>query len=1369
LGFVYAARKRYEEAIGQYRKAIKLGLDTAEIHVSLGNAYLGLNKPDEALTEFETATRYAPELITALNGAGQACAVKKDFDKAITQYEKAVKLNDPSPFIPLAEIYETKQQYPEALNQLARAFELDPRNRHVHQGIARILSRVMQKEDWLHRFQEIVNRIGQPEVFHQWGQSLLQIGQRDSAVDLFLKAVETTQSWHGDDSLLFDLARALSDRDMSLELNPVHKIIADKNNALAHARWAEALHGVGRIHEALNQSRLALQLAPADRALYQALEPMLWTRNGLDELSIMRMSEIIESLCNPIACKHWGHILYAQEAYDEAVTHIRHALGGEDAAQLQSLLGDIYLLQGKYDQAVDTYKLALQTMENPKLSIGLARSFLAQGDFHNAIVHFTDAIRLWSQGQSIEDISWWDNASDDLSRTLQQLPAQSECMRQIEDALDAAEVPWLVKEWARALQDMKKTDQALDFLERALTKDPSYKPAHEALRDLAEAVSQKPHIIDRLNSLVQQCEKAEAHHEWGNTLLQLEKPQQAVDVFEHAIPLAPDNPSLLLDSAEAYQKCGRHEDAITQYENAIKQDPVLYDAYERWSKALHDIEKHSGVIALLSQILEGVEQVVPRLPSSHEPDKLFLRRDDKPPTTDWDDIRNAKRQQEKRSETLCRHIERNLDGDAEASRICINYGDELLDQKQFTKSLRLYRHIARLDPQNHSAFHNSGVAHENLREYETAIQKYGQAIGVRPNSFLSYCGIARCHLAQQKYDLADTAFQEAFAKDDFRYARDEIHAYDAWASALSENKKYHEALHKCQSAIESDPNAFWPHFRMGYIYSDMMRYKEAFEAYEQAIGADGDHPYPHHNMGYILERQGRYPSARKKWAETCSLYQRGITKALTSWDSDHCKNYGIVLATVYRDLKSAELLFRAGLALSPDDAELYSRLADLYQEKKRDATSEDEKSSAHWEAYDSFICAEQILKKRLIASPDTGTKLDLAELYLLMDVTEEVDHYLKEALKSDRHSARVYNIFGQLCTRTGEYKDAVKYFRSSLNRDSDDLTVRAALAQAYLKSDALDDATKEYEDVLDVVPLHVEALLGLGETYLSLAEKAGTKSGGAEDQYVVSIDYLTRAIIASESEEGAKTYSKSERARMYYLRGLANVQMYEASKPRWERRKMLTQAKKDFQKICDDLDPSHQKANRAIERINSEKSPFSPISKVERCGPWLVVGLSFLIFAVAQFGVIIGRPVMNEHVALKEQSLDALKSLDMSQNVLTKVGSIRDIPFRNVESLLSRIEETVGKKDFPSVKDLIERHVARLETAMDFEKIDLGSYAALTFGSLLFMIAGAYLPQLTSFKVAGLQLDKSSSQPIETVHSLGIELESTSKTPRKSR
>jgi len=49
-----------------------------------------------------------------------------------------------------------------------------------------------------------------------------------------------------------------------------------------------------------------------------------------------------------------------------------------------------------------------------------------------------------------------------------------------------------------------------------------------------------------------------------------------------------------------------------------------------------------------------------------------------------------------------------------------------------------------------------------------------------------------------------------------------------------------------------------------------------------------------------------------------------------------------------------------------------------------------------------------------------------------------------------------------------------------------------------------------------------------------------------------------------------------------------------------------------------------------------------------------------------------------------------------------------------------------------------------------------GYYALLSFGSLIFMIAGLYLPQILKLKVAGIELEKSSVDQITTAGSLGI-------------
>ncbi len=121
----------------------------------------------------------------------------------------------------MGEIYETKQQSREALIQLERAFELDPTFPEVNESITRILSRLGQKEDCLNRLQEVVNRINRSNVFCQWGQTLLQLGRPEAAIGQFLNAVDRRELWDEDDSLLSDLAGALSDRDASIQLDRV--------------------------------------------------------------------------------------------------------------------------------------------------------------------------------------------------------------------------------------------------------------------------------------------------------------------------------------------------------------------------------------------------------------------------------------------------------------------------------------------------------------------------------------------------------------------------------------------------------------------------------------------------------------------------------------------------------------------------------------------------------------------------------------------------------------------------------------------------------------------------------------------------------------------------------------------------------------------------------------------------------------------------------------------------------------------------------------------------------------------------------------------------------------------------------------------
>ena len=60
-GNIYLKKKRYHEAIEQYRQALRLDPDTAIIHAALGWAYYNVGMIDAAIAEGEEVIRLEPD------------------------------------------------------------------------------------------------------------------------------------------------------------------------------------------------------------------------------------------------------------------------------------------------------------------------------------------------------------------------------------------------------------------------------------------------------------------------------------------------------------------------------------------------------------------------------------------------------------------------------------------------------------------------------------------------------------------------------------------------------------------------------------------------------------------------------------------------------------------------------------------------------------------------------------------------------------------------------------------------------------------------------------------------------------------------------------------------------------------------------------------------------------------------------------------------------------------------------------------------------------------------------------------------------------------------------------------------------------
>lgn len=125
----FSERKKYDDAVPAWRKALALDPDDPRAHDNLGVALAETGKIDEAIAEYRKSLDLNSGSSHTHNNLGTALAEKGVLDEAFQHFEKAVELNpdNASAQINLGNVLSLKKdQLNEALSHLRRGVELDP-------------------------------------------------------------------------------------------------------------------------------------------------------------------------------------------------------------------------------------------------------------------------------------------------------------------------------------------------------------------------------------------------------------------------------------------------------------------------------------------------------------------------------------------------------------------------------------------------------------------------------------------------------------------------------------------------------------------------------------------------------------------------------------------------------------------------------------------------------------------------------------------------------------------------------------------------------------------------------------------------------------------------------------------------------------------------------------------------------------------------------------------------------------------------------------------------------------------------------------------------------------------------------------------
>ena len=431
LGNLCTKIMRNDEAMLAFQKALEHNQKDPVAWCGLGNVYYKIGYIDDAITAYRKAIEYAPTLAHPWNGLGDAyTSVGRDVD-AIAAYQKAIEANRQFvlPWLHLADIYCRQGRNRDSIKAFQRALQVDAKNCHVWNELGLMYLKIASYEEAVQAF----SKASQADRGFAWAYSNLalayaNLGNHERAIALCHKSLE-----------LFT-----EDSDKAVAWNQLanfHRTVSDYENAIQAYKMADRLSG----HIAIN--RVADELEPAigskadsqpeaiavastpeplpetTRAVTRASDSTapVWLfqnkRAAQSESISARPSEDspAEALMQTLASQYSHPVTEAFPVAEteERTNQLDFLNDGEEMAEstnptVWNEKGNIHFQNGAYEDAIRAYNKAIELDRSFGWPYSnLALTYLTLGKFAEAILLYQRSASLLST--NVEQATTWNS------------------------------------------------------------------------------------------------------------------------------------------------------------------------------------------------------------------------------------------------------------------------------------------------------------------------------------------------------------------------------------------------------------------------------------------------------------------------------------------------------------------------------------------------------------------------------------------------------------------------------------------------------------------------------------------------------------------------------------------------------------------------------------------------------------------------------------------------------------------------------------------------------------------------------------------------------------------------------------------------
>ncbi len=397
LGAEYFRSGKNEEAMKEYREALRLAPDAGDAHYNLGNALYRLGHREEAIAEFLIAASKGSETFNAENNAGIALTELGRWDEAAVHYQKAIECKESfaEAHRNLGVAYLHLKKEDAARSEFETALHYDPNNDGAQEGLGTIMENKGDAASAMALLQKAIQSNPQnPSACHNLGIALVKQGDATGAVEQFQKSISLKPE---DASTHADLADALVklsrpseakvELDKAIELNPT--------NSIYHNSLGTMLDRAGDLNGAMAQFEEAVKCNPDSATAHKNLALVLGRKQKVDE-AIRQFQESLRLKPDGDTETELGNFLGRHDRTDEAMLHFQAALKLDpDLANAHNGLGVVMDYKGRTDEALAHFQAAVRLKPDLALAhLNLAYVLLKKNRRDEAIAEYQTVLKL---------------------------------------------------------------------------------------------------------------------------------------------------------------------------------------------------------------------------------------------------------------------------------------------------------------------------------------------------------------------------------------------------------------------------------------------------------------------------------------------------------------------------------------------------------------------------------------------------------------------------------------------------------------------------------------------------------------------------------------------------------------------------------------------------------------------------------------------------------------------------------------------------------------------------------------------------------------------------------------------------------------